>query len=74
MTRRKLAERIAERLFRNGQGQRADRLVLTLGGDHLGQPERPNLGGWGFLPAVDQIEEVLRLNLKPASRRAKARP
>jgi hypothetical protein len=53
-----LAQAVAKRLFTNGSGEVADRLVLT-----VDKPRR-DLGGWSRRPAVDQIEEVLRLNLE----------
>ena len=51
---RKLAERIATELFTDGAGVMADRLVLIAS-------ER-NRGGWGWLPAADRIEKILRDN------------
>jgi len=63
---RRLAEAVAERLFTNGSGEVADRLVLT-----VDKPRR-DLGGWSRRPAVDQIEEVLRFGLE--GREADARP
>jgi hypothetical protein len=58
MTHRELAERIAEALFTDGQGEKADRLQLRFGGPPV-ERERPG-GGWGFGPAIDQIEKVLK--------------
>jgi hypothetical protein len=49
---RKLALRIAERLFTNGYREVAERLIIELPGKRDG-------GGWGFYPAVDQIEDIL---------------
>jgi hypothetical protein len=46
-----LAEKIAEALFVNGQGERAERLMLVKGGR--------DLGGWGYEPAIDQITKVI---------------
>jgi hypothetical protein len=54
VTRREVAEKIAEAIFVNGQGQKAERLVLTVDG-----PPQRDLGGWGFRPIIDQIEKVL---------------
>jgi len=51
---RRLAHRIAERLFTNGQGVRAARLVLTIDG-----PPKRDLGGWCEEAVVDRIVEVL---------------
>jgi hypothetical protein len=57
MTNRQLAEKIAERLFTNGSGKRAERLKLVI--DPAGsQPER-DLGGWGERAAADQIEKIM---------------
>ena len=52
--RRKLAQKIAERLFTNAMGQRATRLRL------FDDPSPRDLGGWCFNAAVAQIEDVLR--------------
>jgi hypothetical protein len=52
----KLAERIARDLFTNGQGQCAQRLVLT-----VDTPEKRDLGGWSFGPAVDRIATIIEL-------------
>ncbi len=46
------AERIADDLFTNGEGQRADRLVLTVDG-----PPRLDLGGWSASAIADQIAD-----------------
>jgi hypothetical protein len=53
VTTRELAQRIRDALFANGQGQRADRLVLMTTGDH-------DLGGWSRAGAQHQIEKILR--------------
>lgn len=50
---KQIAAAIVERLFTNGAGQRAERLVLT---DRNGR----DLGGWADKPAQDQIVRVLR--------------
>ena len=52
---RATAERIAESLFVNGFGDRADRLVLT-----VDKPQKRDLGGLGFGPTIDRIEAGLR--------------
>lgn len=49
---RLLAERIAMRLFTRGDGKVANRLELK------DENER-GMGGWGFGPAVDQVEAEL---------------
>lgn len=51
---RAIAERITARLFVNGFGERAQRLVMTVDG-----PTPRNLGGWSERAAVGQIEGVL---------------
>ena len=52
-----MAAEIAERLFVNGAGQRADCLVLT---DNTKISEPKNLGGWSRQAVEDVIVEVLR--------------
>jgi hypothetical protein len=54
---RTLVERIVRRLFTNGAGERAERLVLTVDG-----PPKRDLGGWCELAAIDQVEAVLALS------------
>lgn len=54
---RRVARRIAKRLFINGQGDRAERPVLTI--DRAGEGNDRNLGGWGEAPVADQIARVL---------------
>lgn len=49
-----LAVRLATELFTNGQGERAQRLVLT-----IDKPTSVNLGGWNYNAAVDLIERLL---------------
>ena len=49
-----LAARIADRLFTNGGGEKAQRLVLT-----VDWPSQRNLGGWCKGAVVDQITSVL---------------
>jgi hypothetical protein len=51
---RDLPERIAEHLFTNGDGQRAERLVLTVDG-----PPKRDLGGWCFAAVVDYLRDQL---------------
>ena len=57
--RRKLAERIAQELFTNGQGQRAQRLVLT-----IDKPTPRDLGGWAEAAVVDLIERLLPVEVR----------
>jgi hypothetical protein len=49
-----LASAIARALFTNGQGEVADRLILTVDG-----PRPRDLGGWSEAAAIDQIVRVL---------------
>lgn len=51
---RELAALIAKRLFTNGSGDRAQRLVFT-----VDTPVKRDLGGWCFEAAVDQIAAQL---------------
>ena len=53
MTKRHLASRIADTLFTNGSKQKAERLVLELGGKRDG-------GGWCKSAAIDAIERILK--------------
>jgi hypothetical protein len=46
-----IATKIADELFRNGSGQKADRLVLVQG-------DR-DLGGWCKAAVIDRIEKEL---------------
>lgn len=48
----KMAQLIADRLFTNGVGKRADRLVLT-------SKDGKDLGGWCEQAVVDEIEKAL---------------
>lgn len=48
-----LAQRIADRLFTDGSGEKANRLVMSRSDGKL-------LGGWSKGPAADQIVNVLR--------------
>ena len=57
MTNRQLAEKIAERLFTNGVGKRAERLKLVI--DPKGSEPERDLGGWCERAAADQIEKIL---------------
>ncbi len=57
---RRIGERIADRLFTNGQGKRAGRLVLTVDG-----PPKLDLGGWCRAAVIDQIVEELAMQEKP---------
>jgi hypothetical protein len=52
--RRDQAEQIARDLFTNGQGERAERLVLTVDG-----PPAENLGGWSETAMIERIEQTL---------------
>jgi hypothetical protein len=49
---RKIAQKITNYLFRNGDGEQADRLVLEL-------PTHRGGGGWGRKPAEDAIARIL---------------
>jgi hypothetical protein len=49
---RKVAERITNKLFVNGEGQKAERLVLELPGKRDG-------GGWCWSAVCDVIEREL---------------
>lgn len=51
---RRVAIRIVDRLFTNGAGERAQRLTLT-----VDRPRYRDLGGWGELAAIDQVQQVL---------------
>lgn len=53
MTTRKIAHEIADRLFTNGNGTTADRLVLEKDGAH-------NFGGWCKQAVIDVIVDELR--------------
>ena len=48
-----LAERITDYLFENGQGQQAERLVLT-------DCDGNDLGGWSRRPVIDVIVRMIR--------------
>lgn len=60
--RRFLAREIVNELFTNGSGKVANRLVLFQE-RNMGSLER-NLGGWGFKPAVDVVEDVINRIVK----------
>ena len=49
------AEKIADRLFTNGSGEKAERLVLELSSKRDG-------GGWSRSAVIDQINEVIGAN------------
>lgn len=51
-----IAEAITERLFTNGRGEKARRLVLELEDGQDG-------GGWGRRPAFEQIRDALQKSL-----------
>jgi len=57
-----LATAIADELFTNGQGQRAERLVLT---SRFGS----DLGGWCQRAVIDVIARQLRATLSPTLER-----
>jgi hypothetical protein len=50
--RMQIAQRIVDYLFVNGQGEEAERLVLT-------SCDNKNLGGWAKRPVVDAIVREL---------------
>jgi hypothetical protein len=52
-----IAERLTTELFTNGQGQHADRLVLT---QRLGSGAEADLGGWCELAVRDRIISALQ--------------
>ena len=52
-----LAEKIADALFTSGQGTKADQLRLYRENDYL--------AGWGYVPAIDQIQSVLDAEVAP---------
>jgi hypothetical protein len=56
-----LAEKIAAKLFTNGAGRKADRLVLFQ--EHTCGDLARNLGGFSEKPMADQIADVLRAAL-----------
>ncbi len=55
----KIAEQIADDLFVNGAGERAQRLVLT-----VDSPKKLDLGGWSYLCLVDRIADILKESLQ----------
>lgn len=57
MTPAELAAEIAKRLFTNGAGDHAQRLVLTIDGN--GATKGRDLDGWSESAAADQIERLL---------------
>lgn len=56
MTNKERAERIANELFVNGSGERADRLMLT---KDRAPDHHIDLGGWGLEPIIDKIKSIL---------------
>ena len=50
---RKLAKTIAEELFRNGYGEKANRLAML-------DPQGNDLGGWSKEGVVNQIVDLLK--------------
>ena len=63
---RSLSRRIAESLFTNGSGKRAERLQLM-------SVDKQNLGGWAELVVADRIEMAIRSEIKEQRRRASSR-
>ena len=55
----KISERIAEKLFTNGGGEKAQRLVLEL-------PDGKDGGGWCKRAVVDVIDAVLQQTTEEA--------
>jgi glucokinase len=62
---RRLSKRIARKLFTDGIGRVADRLVLEIFGK--------DGGGWCESAVIDQIEKVLRKSASDEQREAKGR-
>lgn len=58
---RKLAERIVEKMFTNGAGEKADRLVLVKDNDRDGHSREPyrDLGGYSKSALVDLVTREL---------------
>jgi len=56
-----LADRIVADIFRNGAGERAERLVLL-------SKEGRDLGGWGALPLADRIVRLLQQRVRNPKR------
>jgi hypothetical protein len=56
-TLKQIAERLTNELFTNGQGQHADRLVLT---QRLGSGAEADLGGWCERAVRDRILSALQ--------------
>lgn len=60
---RELAEQIAARLFTNGAGEHAERLVLKVDevrGQYGAKTGGRSLGGWAERAVADQVETLLR--------------
>ena len=57
---REIAQQIADDLFVNGQGEQADRLVLTVDSTRSPPQRERNLGGLAKLVVIDRIEKHLR--------------
>lgn len=53
-----IARKIADHVFVNGQGEKANRLVLT-----TDVPTHFDLGGWGKEPFIDRVAAILREEL-----------
>lgn len=51
---RKLAEKMTDDIFTNGQGSKAERLLLW------NDSTTTDLGGWSERPCADRIETMLR--------------
>lgn len=61
-SRKQVAERAAQKMFVNGAGEKADRLVLVQE-SHSGAAKITNakdLGGWSVWPLADTIEAALK--------------
>lgn len=52
---REIAVAVAQDLFTNGQGERADRLVMTVDGT-----PKLDLGGWSMAAVIVRVEAILR--------------
>lgn len=55
---KRLAEQIADDLFTNGIGEKAQRLVLT-----VDKPKHLDLGGWGKAAMANHIFHILEAEL-----------
>lgn len=55
-----MAEAIADVLFVSGQGEVADRLVMTIDIDHVNNTPTRHLGGWCKQAVVDRVTEIIK--------------